>query len=189
MLYLDTSALVKLIRREPESDTLADWLDTHTPAPWVSSVLIEVELPRALHRIEPSLLADVPAIVARVVAIRNRRAGAGRRGGVSGSRAEVTRRDPSRNRGRGVRHSIDCVRELRRTPPHGCSGTRHADRCSGPLRVGLAKAVAAQRDACMYSRTSSILAKPPRWLSPERTTSSASCRRDAAAWTPAIGTT
>jgi len=66
MLYLDMSALMKLIRREPESDTLADWLDAQTPAPWVSSTLIEVELPRALRRIEPSLLADVPAIVARV---------------------------------------------------------------------------------------------------------------------------
>ena len=66
MLYLDTSALMKLIRREPESDTLADWLDAQTPAPWVSSTLIEVELPRALRRVEPSLLADVPAIVARV---------------------------------------------------------------------------------------------------------------------------
>ncbi|MDI3314557.1 MAG: type II toxin-antitoxin system VapC family toxin [Mycobacterium sp.] len=66
MLYLDTSALMKLIRREPESHTLADWLDAHTPAPWVSSALIEVELPRALRRVEPSLLADVPAIVARV---------------------------------------------------------------------------------------------------------------------------
>ncbi|MGH3558805.1 MAG: type II toxin-antitoxin system VapC family toxin [Mycobacterium sp.] len=66
MLYLDTSALMKLIRREPESDTLADWLDAQAPVPWVSSMLIEVELPRALRRIEPSLLADVPAIVARV---------------------------------------------------------------------------------------------------------------------------
>jgi uncharacterized protein len=66
MLYLDTSALMKLVRREPESDTLADWLDAQTPAPWVSSMLIEVELPRALRRVEPSLLADVPAIVARV---------------------------------------------------------------------------------------------------------------------------
>jgi predicted nucleic acid-binding protein len=27
MIYLDTSALVKLNRREPESDALADWLD------------------------------------------------------------------------------------------------------------------------------------------------------------------
>jgi uncharacterized protein len=66
MLYLDTSALLKLLRREPESDALADWLDERTPAPWVSSTLIEVELPRALRRIEPSLLAEAPAIVARV---------------------------------------------------------------------------------------------------------------------------
>jgi uncharacterized protein len=66
MLYLDTSALIKLIRREPESDTLADWLDAQTPVPWVSSTLIEVELPRALSRVDPSLLAEVPAIVARV---------------------------------------------------------------------------------------------------------------------------
>lgn len=66
MLYLDTSALMKLIRREPQSDALADWLDAQTPAPWVSSTLIEVELPRALRRVDPSLLAEVPAIVARV---------------------------------------------------------------------------------------------------------------------------
>ena len=66
MLYLDTSALMKLIRREPESDALADWLDAQTPAPWVSSTLIEIELPRALRLIEPSLLARVPAMLARV---------------------------------------------------------------------------------------------------------------------------
>ena len=66
MLYLETSALMKLIRREPESDALADWLDSQAPAPWVSSMLIEVELPRALRRVEPSLLADIPKIVARV---------------------------------------------------------------------------------------------------------------------------
>lgn len=66
MLYLDTSALVKLIRREPETDSLADWLDAQMPAPWVSSTLIEVELPRALRRVDPSLLAEVPAIAARV---------------------------------------------------------------------------------------------------------------------------
>lgn len=66
MLYLDTSALMKLIRSEPESESLADWLDAQAPAPWVSSMLIEVELPRALRRVEPSLLPDVPPIVARI---------------------------------------------------------------------------------------------------------------------------
>lgn len=66
MLYLDTSALVKLIRREPESDALADWLDAHGSTPWVSSTLVEVELPRALRRVDPTRLTDVPALVARV---------------------------------------------------------------------------------------------------------------------------
>ena len=66
MIYLDTSALVKLIRREPESDALADWLDARPSALWVSSTLVEVELPRALRRTDLALLADVPATVARV---------------------------------------------------------------------------------------------------------------------------
>jgi predicted nucleic acid-binding protein len=66
MIYLDTSALVELIRREPESDALADWLDARPSTPWVSSMLVEAELPRALRRTEPALLADVPATVARV---------------------------------------------------------------------------------------------------------------------------
>lgn len=66
MIYLDTSALVKLIRRERESDSLADWLDARPSAPWVSSTLVEVELPRALRRTDPGLLADVPATVARI---------------------------------------------------------------------------------------------------------------------------
>jgi hypothetical protein len=66
MLYLDTSALIKLIRREPESDALATWLDAATPTPWVSSALIDVELPRALRRADEALLVHVPAILARV---------------------------------------------------------------------------------------------------------------------------
>ena len=42
MLYLDTAALVKLVRPEPESDALADWLDERPDLPWVSSALIEM---------------------------------------------------------------------------------------------------------------------------------------------------
>lgn len=66
MLYLDTSALVKLVRREPETDALADWLDARESAPWVSSTLIEVELPRAIRRTDPARLPDVPALVSRI---------------------------------------------------------------------------------------------------------------------------
>jgi predicted nucleic acid-binding protein len=66
MLYLDTSAVVKLIRREPETDVLADWLDDHQPTPWVSSTLVEVELPRALRRTDSSSLIRVSAVIARI---------------------------------------------------------------------------------------------------------------------------
>ncbi|MDT7791326.1 MAG: uncharacterized protein QOD59_762 [Mycobacterium sp.] len=66
MLYLDTSAVVKLIRREPETDALADWLDARQPTPWVSSTLVEVEMPRALPRTDSSLLTRVPAVIARI---------------------------------------------------------------------------------------------------------------------------
>lgn len=66
MLYLDTAALVKLVRREPESDALADWLNSSTGSTLVSSALVEVELPRALHRIEPELVSHAPTILERV---------------------------------------------------------------------------------------------------------------------------
>ncbi|MGH3798031.1 MAG: type II toxin-antitoxin system VapC family toxin [Pseudonocardiaceae bacterium] len=66
MIYLDTAALVKLIRREPESDDLADWLAARTETLLVTSALAEVELPRALRRVEPDLLAEVPALLEHV---------------------------------------------------------------------------------------------------------------------------
>lgn len=66
MIYLDTAALVKLIRREPESDTLADWLDARATTTLVTSTLAEVELPRALRRTEPHLIAAVPALLERI---------------------------------------------------------------------------------------------------------------------------
>jgi hypothetical protein len=70
MIYLDTAALAKLVRREPETDTLAVWLDERAGLPWVASTLIEVELPRALRRSEPSLLAVI-ARVARYETVRS----------------------------------------------------------------------------------------------------------------------
>ncbi len=66
MIYLDTAALVKMVRREVETEALLDWLDARTGAPLVSSVLVEVELPRALRRAEPDLVAAVPAVLARL---------------------------------------------------------------------------------------------------------------------------
>lgn len=47
LFYADTSALVKLIRREPESGALVTFL---TDADIVSSELVVAELPRAIRR-------------------------------------------------------------------------------------------------------------------------------------------
>lgn len=67
MIYLDTSALVKLIRVEPESDELADWLDARSEMPWLTSALAEVELPRALIRVGVlDGLPAIPSILARL---------------------------------------------------------------------------------------------------------------------------
>jgi len=37
VIYLDTSALVKLIRIEVESEALGDWLDERTEMRWITS--------------------------------------------------------------------------------------------------------------------------------------------------------
>ena len=66
MPYLDTAALVKLVRREPESDALVDWLGERTADPWVTSVLAEVELAQVLRRTEPDLLSAVPGLLGRL---------------------------------------------------------------------------------------------------------------------------
>ncbi len=67
MIYLDTSALVKLIRVERESADLADWLDERADMPWVTSTLAGVELPRALIRAgQLDGIAAVPAVLARL---------------------------------------------------------------------------------------------------------------------------
>lgn len=66
MIYLETSALVKLIRIESESGALDDWLDKHTEIRWITSALTEVELPRAIRAIAPDGLPSVPSVLARL---------------------------------------------------------------------------------------------------------------------------
>lgn len=63
MIYLDSSALVKLIRPEAGSAALKEWLaDRKTPV-LVSSVLADVEVTRAVRRSVPELLDRVPELV------------------------------------------------------------------------------------------------------------------------------
>jgi predicted nucleic acid-binding protein len=66
MIYLDTAAVVKLVRREDASDALVDWLNEQVDRTFVSSSLVEVELPRALRRHEPALLTAAPAVLAQI---------------------------------------------------------------------------------------------------------------------------
>ena len=67
VIYLDTSALVKLVRVEEGSHDLADWLDQRTEMPWITSALAEVELPRAIIRTgQLERLASVPSVLARL---------------------------------------------------------------------------------------------------------------------------
>lgn len=48
MIYLDTSALLKLLRRETETDALIKHLDTHAQQELMTSALATVEVARAL---------------------------------------------------------------------------------------------------------------------------------------------
>ncbi len=53
MLYLDTSAAVKLLIEEKESSALRAYLSDHD---WASSVLVRTELVRALLRVDDSVV-------------------------------------------------------------------------------------------------------------------------------------
>ncbi len=66
MIYLDSAAVVKLVRQEACSADLVSWLNTHEDVPLVSSALVEVEVPRALRRAAPQALVGVPVAVGRL---------------------------------------------------------------------------------------------------------------------------
>jgi len=48
MIYLDSTAVVKLAHAEPESPALRSWLDERAETGWISSVLTEIESFRVL---------------------------------------------------------------------------------------------------------------------------------------------
>jgi predicted nucleic acid-binding protein len=66
VIYLDTCAAIKLVRAEPESTELLSWLNSHRGGRLISSVLLEVELERALRRNEPKALPFVPSVLRRI---------------------------------------------------------------------------------------------------------------------------
>jgi uncharacterized protein len=66
VIYLDSAAVVKLVRVEPATADLVAWLRARPGSPLVSSVLVEVEVPRALRRAAPEALSRVPATLSRL---------------------------------------------------------------------------------------------------------------------------
>lgn len=66
MIYLDSSALVKLALTEPESQALTSWLAERADQALVSSALHRTEVLRAIWRAEPGALPRGQRIIRRV---------------------------------------------------------------------------------------------------------------------------
>jgi predicted nucleic acid-binding protein len=66
VIYLDSAALVKLVREEEETRALVTWLNERAGERLVASVLVDVEVPRALRRSQPGVLGAVAATLARI---------------------------------------------------------------------------------------------------------------------------
>lgn len=66
MIYLDSSALMKIVRREDETAALGEWLVRRPEQQVVSSELARVEVLRAARRVGGPATAEAPAVVADV---------------------------------------------------------------------------------------------------------------------------
>lgn len=69
MLYLDTSALVKLVVEEPESADLAAWLDERPDEVLCTSAIGRVELLRAARRRGPEATPTASQLLAEVALV------------------------------------------------------------------------------------------------------------------------
>ena len=63
VIYIDTSAAMKLVRSEAYSAALSRWLDDRPGTPVVSSVLIEVELLLSHMRSDPAKMARAAEVL------------------------------------------------------------------------------------------------------------------------------
>ena len=66
MIYLDSSALLKLFVEEAESAALSEWMVQHPGLPAVSSELALVEVVRAVRRLAPEAEPDARTLVAQL---------------------------------------------------------------------------------------------------------------------------
>jgi len=63
VIYLDSSALMKLVRREQETAALVEWLEVRHEQAVVSSELGRIEVLRAARRAGDGALAEARAVV------------------------------------------------------------------------------------------------------------------------------
>jgi predicted nucleic acid-binding protein len=68
VIYIDTSALLKLVHPEPESMPLRTWLARH-PADLLSSALVRTEARRALLRNDPAAIPQLTRVLSFVAQI------------------------------------------------------------------------------------------------------------------------
>lgn len=66
MIYLDSSALLKLLIEENESTAVASWLSEHSAIPVVSSELAKLEVIRAVRRLEPTSVPAARVLVSQL---------------------------------------------------------------------------------------------------------------------------
>ena len=66
MIYVDTSAIVKLVVAEAESPELIDWLNANPEQPLATSVIGHIELIRAAGRVGAAAMATAQRLAATV---------------------------------------------------------------------------------------------------------------------------
>lgn len=69
MIYLDTSAIVKLVAAEEESAGLIDWLNGHLDEDLATSAIGRIELIRAAARIGPQAVAVARNVASTIDAL------------------------------------------------------------------------------------------------------------------------
>jgi predicted nucleic acid-binding protein len=66
VIYLDSSALMKLVRQEAETEALRDWLVSQSELPVITSELGRVEVLRAARRAGSQALTEARAVIGDV---------------------------------------------------------------------------------------------------------------------------
>jgi predicted nucleic acid-binding protein len=66
VIYLDSSALLKLLFEERESAALDEWISARAGTPVVSSELAKVEVIRACRRLSTAVLPEAAALLAEL---------------------------------------------------------------------------------------------------------------------------